>query len=132
MKGLDISSRMPSEMQDYIENYGFHFNKKAFDYASKSMKKNGSMVEPYTKEQVDELLTRQGITLKNDKMYDAAYVATMAKADFWKSSIVDESHLALFIKDYLDDEDACGEEPFRRWIADRIGREEPIDWYAIL
>lgn len=126
-RSLDTYDRIPEEMENYLSHNGFHFNKKAYDYAAKKMSN-----DPYTKEQVEELLKRYGITLKNDTLYDKVYVATMAKSDFLGKSIPNEQYLAMFVRDYLDDEDGCGEEAFRRWIADSIGRGEPIDWYELL
>lgn len=49
---------------------------------------------------------QNGIKLENDSGYDACYVANMCKADYYKRSIADEAHLALFVKDYIDDVDA--------------------------
>ena len=39
--GLDIYDELPKSMMAYLRNYGFHFNKDAFDYAVSFMKKNG-------------------------------------------------------------------------------------------
>jgi hypothetical protein len=39
-------------------------------------------------------------------MYDSVYVANMCKADFLGSSIVDDVHMALYVKDVIDDPDA--------------------------
>ena len=52
----------------------------------------------------------------------------MAKSDFYKSAITDEMHLALFIKDYMDDEDGYEGLPFTRFFADCIGKGCPILW----
>ena len=48
----------------------------------------------------------------------------MCKADFMGSSITDEEHLAKYIKDVIDDEDAYDGIVFNRWYADmcKIGR----------
>ena len=59
-------------------------------------------ITPYTKEAVESLLKVNNIKLDKDFGYDAVYVANMAKADFYGSSISDDAHLAKFIKDYLD------------------------------
>lgn len=100
-QALDSYFEITDDMSKYLRHNGWHFNKKAFDYATKHMRrKNPSSdkleaVEPYTKEQVEEILTRNGIKLENAIGYDCAFVATMVKADFWKSSIEDERHLAI-------------------------------------
>ena len=65
--------------------------------------KRKEFITPYTKETVENLLKANNVKLDSDFGYDAVYVANMAKADFYGSSISDDAHLAKFIKDYLDD-----------------------------
>lgn len=65
-------------------------------------------------------------------MYDYVYVAIMCKADYLGSSIKDENHLALYIKNTIDDVDASNETTFRRWLATMIGNGIPIDWDEII
>lgn len=43
--------------------------------------------------------------MENADNYDFVYVANMARADFFKSSLKDEAALAQFIKDMVDDPD---------------------------
>lgn len=130
--GLDIYDELPKSMVAYLRNYGFHFNKDAFDYAVSFMKKNGSTINKMSKEDVDNLLQRYGIVLKNNVMYDAAYVANMCRADFFKSSVPDEQHLAMFVRDYIDDEDQVDGFVFNRWYADMMKKGIPIDWEDLL
>jgi len=52
----------------------------------------------------------------------------MCKADYFGSSIVDEPHLALYIKDTIDDEDAGDGTTMRRWYATMVANGEVIDW----
>lgn len=131
---LDVWDDMPRDMKRYISEYGWHFTKQAYLYACKKMRKMNpatnkiEKVEPYTKEQVDELLTKHGISIENSEMYDYVYVATMCKADYYKSSVPDEQHLAMFVKDTCDDPDASSETAFRRWVATMVGNGSPIDW----
>ena len=135
---LDIYADMPSAMKAYITHYGWHFTKRAFEYAvSQMMRKNPASektepIEPWTKDQVEELLSRNGVKLNNCVMYDAAFVANMCKADYYKSSVPDEAHVALFVKDYLDDPDASDDVAFRRWVATMFGNGTPVDWEEIL
>lgn len=81
---------------------------------------------------MEELLKKYGIKLEKDSGYDCVYVANMAKADYYKSSIMDEAHLALFIKDYIDDPDGYEGLPFTRFYADCIGSGCPIMWDDVL
>ena len=83
-------------------------------------------IAPYTKDQVDELLTKNAIKLENIDGYDYVYVANMAKADFLGSSVIDEIRLAKFVKDYIDDKDGYEGLPFTRFYADCIGKGEII------
>lgn len=135
---LDIHDDMPTGMKRYISNFGWHFNKKAYDYAVSFMTKRNPRtlkeenVEPYTKEYVDELLAKYNVVLKNKIMYDYVYVALMCKADYLGSCIEDEKHLALYVKDTIDDYDVSDETVFRKWVASMIGNGNPIDWYEIL
>lgn len=48
------------------------------------------------------------------------------------SSIKDEQHLALFVKDYVSDPDAYEGLPFTRYYADTIGSGTPITWEEML
>lgn len=88
-------------------------------------------IEPYTKEQVDELLRVNDIALDNKIMYDYVFATIMCKADYLESSIVNEEYLAKYVKDVVDDPNASDETTFRRWVATMIGNGEPIDWSEI-
>lgn len=129
---LDTRGRMPSGMEEYLSYNGWHFNKKLCEWAvSKMYKKSGirkEYITPYTKESVDTLLKAHNIKLENNFGYDCVYVANMAKADYYESSIVDEVHLAKFIKDYLDDPDGYDGIAMTRFYADCIGSGTPISW----
>lgn len=116
-------------MEEYLGLYGWHFSKKMCEWAVSKMKdRDGNKVQPMSKEQVDSLLTRHGIKLEEDKGYDKMYVAAMAKADYFGSSIADDVRLALFVKDYLDDPDGYDGIAFTRFYADCIGKGCPIPW----
>lgn len=135
---LDIYDDMPTSMKKYISNYGWHFNKKAYEYAlsymrayNKTTNKNEQVVG-YTKENVDRLLKQYNVSLDNQIMYDYVYVATMCKADYLGKSIPNEQHLVMFIKDTVDDVDASDETTFRRWLATMIGNGIPIDWNELV
>lgn len=129
---------MPMEMKAYLRNYGFSFSKKACDYAVSLMKKENpstkkeEKIEPWSKEQVDEMLKRFNVTLENNVGYNATYVANMLKADMFKSSIVDEQRLALGVKDIIDDYDASPRLVFKKWITSMDDSGIPIQWDEIL
>ena len=65
-------------------------------------------------------------------MYDSTYIANMCKADYLGSSIVDDVHMALFIKDAIDDPDAADGTIFNRWYADMCYNGIAVDWAEML
>ena len=54
------------------------------------------------------------------------------RADFLHSSIMDEQHLALYIKDVIDDVDGYDGIIFNRWYADMCRKGIPIDWESFI
>ena len=130
---LDNYGKMPSGMKEYLEAYGWHFSKKMCEWAVSKMKVKDDTgkqkkLDALKKDEVEELLKKYAVKLEKDAGYDCVYVANMAKSDYYKSSIADEAHLALFIKDYIDDPDGYSGLPFTRFYADCIGSGTPIIW----
>jgi len=132
---LDSRQSFPSGMEDYLSAYGWHFSKKMCEWASGKMYKKlndgrKEYIRTYTKEQLENLAQRYGI--KINITYDAVYVANMCKADFLDSSVIDEQHLLMYVKDVIEDADAYDGMPFTRFYADCIGSGTPIDWEDML
>ena len=128
---------IPEGMKAYINNYGCHFNKKLCAEAVSRMyteDENGNEkhLRPYTKEQIDNLLKSNGIMLKRNKLYDAVYVANMCLNDFFGKAVPDEGHLAMYIRDVIDDPDADEGFVFNRWYADQMFMGNPIEWEEML
>ena len=129
---------MPVEMKAYLRNYGFSFSKKACDYAVSLMKKENpstkqpEKIEPWDKEQVENILAKHGVTLENNIGYNHVYVANMLKADMYKSSIPDEQRLALGVKNIIDDVDASPRLVFKKWITSMDDSGEPIEWSELI
>ena len=129
---------IPEDAYRYLSNYGFHFNKKACEFAVSMMSKRdvgtGKSVplEMVSKDDVESMLTKHNIKLENDCMYDATYVANMLMSDMYKSSIPDEQHLALGIKDIIDDIDASPRLVFKEWVTHMDDSGIPIDWESIM
>ena len=111
-------------------------NRKLFEFAVSHMTQlidgKERKIIPYSKEEVDNIILLNGIKLDRNQLYDAAYVANMCKADFLGSSIKDEKHLALYIKDVIDDVDADDGIVFNRWYADMSYSGIAVDWEAML
>ena len=135
---LDIYDERPREMKAYLSNFSSHFNKNMCDFAVSLMKKTNpatgkkERIEPISKEKVDELLTKHGIRIDNNVLYDYVYWANQGKADLLKSSVPDEQHLALYIKDMVDDPDAPDGMAMSMWYAKMIRAGEPIEWDEML
>lgn len=131
-KEMGSYDEIPEGMKRYLNNYGCHFNKKLYQEAVSRMytKVNGrkEYLSPYTKEEVDAMLKNYGMELERGKLYDAAYVACMCKADYYGKSVPDEEHLAMFVKDMIDDPDAVDGFIFNRFYADTMFMNDPIDW----
>lgn len=126
---LDYKDTFGRDMDNYLDEYGWHFTKKLCTYAVSKMKGvNGEPIEPITQEQYKELLKRYNITISKDVMHDGVFVANMCKAKFYKRSIPDEQHLAMYVRDYLQDVDAPDGIAMRRWFITMVGNGEPIDW----
>jgi hypothetical protein len=127
---------MPEAMVSYMRHYGPHFNRKLHEFAVSRMTKTVNGVEkritPFTKEQVTGMLSSYGISLKNDQLYDSTYVANMCRADFFGSCITDDKHMALYIKDVIDDPDGYDGIVFNRWYADMCYTGVAIDWEEML
>ena len=100
----------PEGFINYLRYYGQHFNKKLCDFACCQMNK-----KEYSKEKLDILLQSYKIEIPNAKLYDVVYIANWCKNIFYGSSIVDEKHFILFIKDIFEKEP---ELIFNRWYAD--------------
>ena len=110
----------PEGFINYLRYYGPHFNKKLCEFACKQMQER-----EYSKEKLDALLQSHNTEIQNAKLHDAVYVANWCRNVFYGSSIADEKHFVLFIKDIFD------KEPnfiFNRWYADMAKQGIPIEW----
>ena len=135
---LDLYDELPEDMELYLRHNGRHFNKKLCSFAISKMKvRNPSTGEVtkldiMTKEVIDNLLKINKVVLTENELYDYVYVANMCKADFLGSSIPDERHLCLYVKDVIDDVDAYDGIVFNRWYADMCRKGVPISWIDML
>lgn len=134
---LDSRDRFPDGMEDYLSQNGWHFNKKMCEYAVKRMKRKGKTgeqmpLEPYDYARCEAILKQYGVDTSDFIGYDFVYVLNMCRSDYYGSSIVDEPHLALFVKDYLGDPDGYEGMAFTRFYADCIGKGALIPWDDML
>lgn len=80
----------------------------------------------------DKVLQQNNIRLENNVGYDYVFVGNMCKADYYGSSITDEKHFALYIKDTIDDEDAGDGTTMRRWYATMVANGMMVDWEDVI
>ena len=126
---LDFYDDRPDSMKRYLKYYGEHFNKKLCQFAVEKMK-HGKM--PVGKEKIDEILQKHNIKLDHNELEDYVYVYNMGNNDYMGSSITDEKHLAMYVKDVIDDEDGYNGIVFNRWYADMVFQGIPIEWDDML
>jgi hypothetical protein len=130
---LDSYDTIPQGMRAYLSNYGWHFNKKLCEWAISMMRdRNKSKLSVYEKDKVETMLTQHGVEITPDKLYDAMYVLHMARADFMGSSIADETHLAKYVGDYINDPDGYDGIALTRFYADCMGKGIGIEWEDVL
>jgi hypothetical protein len=128
-RSLDFYDDRPSGMKRYLKYYGQHFNKKLCDFAVSKMNHGKT---PVGKEKIDDMLNKYDVKLKKNELYDYVYVYNMGNNDLMGSSIVDEKHLVLYVKDVIDDEDGYDGIVFNRWYADTVTSGIPIEWDEML
>ena len=129
MARLDDYEIHPDGMDEYLQNYGYHFSKKMCEWAvSKMRDRNGRRVQMRPKQAIDDMFKGYGIMIENDNGYDSVFSFHMALSDYVGSSIVDELAAARYVKDTIDDKDGYDGIVFCRFIADCNGKGVPIIW----
>lgn len=130
---MDSYDVIPEEQRQYFMNYGKNFNEKMCRFAVSMMRdRKGNKVEMVKKEDFEKKLKDNKIEIENDIMYNGVYVFAMCMADFMGSSIEDEKHLFLYVKDYIDDPDAADGQTFTRFYASCVNAGIPIDWAEMI
>ena len=126
---LDLYDDRPTSMKRYLKYYGEHFNKKLCDFAISKMNHGKT---PINKDKISDILSKYNVELQNNQLYDYVYVYNMGNNDYMGSSIPDEKHLALYVKDVIDDKDGYDGIVFNRWYADMVIQGIPIEWEDML
>lgn len=131
---LDYYDILPEGMDAYLAAHGHHFSKPMLHWAVGMMRsRNGERIAVPEKSKLDEILAKNGITIENNKgYYDPLYVWCMSKSDYFGSSIPDEAHLALYVKDFLDDPDGSPTRAFDEFYAKTIALGIDIPWDELL
>jgi len=121
--------RTSKYFRKYCRLYGPHFTKELCEYAVSLMATDEGTITPITKQELDNKMTAQNITLQYNKLYDAVYVANMCKADYLGSAVPDNDYnLCMYVKQTIDDPDGYDGQPFNRWLSDIEGMSIPVDW----
>ena len=132
--GLFHFMDLPTDMKRYIRHFGFHFNRKLYEFAVSTMSRKikGSdkteKMKPIDKSKFDEVMKKYNITLQYDELYDGVFVWSMAMSDFYESSLPTEKEVAQYVKDYVDDIDKVDGFLFNRWVADMYFAGHAIEW----
>ncbi len=121
--------RTTKHYRKYQRLYGPHFTKELCSFAVSLMEDKNGHITPITKQQLEEKLKAQNITLEYDQLYDAVYVANMCKADYIGDAVPDNDYnLCMYVKKTIDDPDGYDGQPFNRWMSDIEGMHIPVDW----
>lgn len=131
-----LNIKRPDAMEEYLSANGWHFNKNSVEYAASLMYKKADgrreYIEPYTKDDLRQMLLRYKVEINEEDLWDALYVANMIKADFWGESIEDEEHLVKHIKCVINDADAADGAVFAKWHAAMCMKGVRPDWEDML
>lgn len=129
---LDVYEPRESGMDAYLARYGWHFSKKMYEWAvSKMVDRNGNKLTVISNDELYSILKKQNVVCNYDG-YDGPYVYSMCKADFYGSSIDNETKVCKFVSDYIGDKDGYRGMPFTRFYADTIAKGIPIIWEDML
>lgn len=130
MERLDYYDIIPKGMDAYLSAHGHHFSKAMYEWAVSMMEdRKGNSMKPVEKKQFDELMGAYNMKLKRTEgYYDGVYVWCMATSDYLGSSIIDEQHLAMFVKDYVDDVDGNRTRAFDEFYINCVAKGVDIPW----
>ena len=130
MERLDYYEILPAGLEAYLGSHGRHFSKPMLEWAVSMMRnRKNERQEVPKKEWLDNVLNSFNVKLeRNEGYYDAIYVWCMAKSDYLGSSIKDDQHLALYVKDYIDDIDGNPTRAFDEFMANCIAKGIDVPW----
>lgn len=130
---LDIRDKMPSGMEEYLSQNGWHFNKRLCEWALSKIRKTDKhgdkeKIDITSKDEIKKKFEDYGIDVENCVGYDVTFLYNHCKAKYYESSIVDEHCLLLHVKNIIDDPDGYDGIVLTRFYADCIGNGIPIMW----
>lgn len=118
--------------EEYLSEHGPHFSKKLCEYAVDCMENDDGSKHRYSKEEVKDMLRKNGVTVKKASEYDCVYVANMAYSDFYPEPLSSDYDIAKFVQKYIDDPDGYEGIAFSRYLADLKRKGEYIDWEEMI
>lgn len=130
MERFDYYDILPKGMDAYLASHGHHFSKPMYEWAVSMMRdKRGNKIPVADKTQLDNMLAQHGVELKHTEgYYDSLYVWCMGRADYLGFSIPDEGHLAMFLRDYIDDPDGNPTRAFDEFYINTMSKGIDIPW----
>lgn len=130
MDRLDYYDILPAGMDAYLASHGRHFSKPMLDWAVGMMdSRKGNVIQVPEKKQFDELMKAYGIKLnRKEGYYDGIYVWCMVASDYLGSSVIDEQHQAMYVKDYIDDIDGNPTRAFDEFYINCTAKGIDIPW----
>ena len=134
MNRLDFYDILPAGMDAYLSHHGHHFSKPMLEWAVGMMEdRNGNPVQVPEKKDFDEKMKIYKQQLKRkDGYYDGPYVYAMGMADYMGSSIIDEQHLCMFVRDYIDDIDGNKTRAFDEFMINCNAKGIDIPWQDLI
>ena len=138
MESIDNYWDKPKEMKSYLSNFGWHFNKKMFDYGVSLLKQRNIQtnkyenLKPISKEEIETLMNTSNIVIENVVMYDLAYLINYAKALFSGNLITNEKQLLLFARDYFENPHYSDGEILKCFYTMQISEGRPFDWSEMI
>lgn len=134
MTRLDFYDILPAGMEAYLASHGHHFSRPMLEWAVSMMRgRNGARSEAPDRKEFDNIMRSYGQELdRSHGYYDGIYVWCMAKSDYMGSSITDEQHLAMFVKDYIDDIDGNPTRAFDEFYINCIAKGIDIPWEDLI
>ncbi|MBQ3949800.1 MAG: hypothetical protein II661_04920 [Bacteroidales bacterium] len=131
---LDYYDILPAGMEAYLSNHGRHISKPMLEWAVSMMEdRRGNKGKVLEKKEFDELMKAYSQKLShNEGYYDGPYVWAMAKSDYFGSSIIDEQHLAMYVKDYIDDIDGNPTRAFDELYINCVAKGIDIPWKDLI
>lgn len=134
MDRLDYYDITPKGMDAYMSSHGRHFSKPMLEWAVSMMRdRKGNKVQAPDKKQLDNVLNSYGVVLqRTEGYYDPLYVWTMAKADYFGSSLTDDMHMAKFVGDYINDPDGNPTRAFDEFYINCVAKGVDIPWEDLI